>query len=130
MSFGELLSLPPTNPAYSAQLGEVGRRLNASDVVLMPVEHEAWNIASITGARVVASLFAYRVPDFPARVRDVTRFFAPGRSPAERVEILRRYGVTKVLLTQSVRGREAKLTLELGPPIARFRSLVLFDAKR
>jgi hypothetical protein len=127
LSFRELFDLPPTHDAYYARLGEVGNGLKESDVVMMPVEHAAWDVASITGARVVASLFAYRVPDFPARALAVHRFFAPEADRRWRGEILRRYGVTKVLLTPTVRGREAELIPFLGPAVARTASLALFE---
>jgi hypothetical protein len=130
LSFRELVSRPSTHDAYYAQLGEVGRRLNRSDVVMMPVEHQAWNVAAISGARVVASLFAYRVPDYSVRTRDVARFFSPGTTAAARRDIVARYGVTKILLTPKILDREHELASELGPPIARSHSLVLFEAGR
>lgn len=123
-----LAALPATHDLYYAQLGSVGRGLQPEDVVLLPVEHTAWNVSSITGARVVASLFAYRVPDYPARVRDVGRFFAGNAESMERAAILRRYAVTKVLLTPRVLDQEAAMTEFLGAPIARTESLVLYGA--
>jgi hypothetical protein len=96
----------------------------------MPIEHVAWNVSSITGARVVASLFAYRVPDYPVRVRDVRRFFSRDAASTERAAILRRYGVTKVLLTASVSDRENDLVPLLGSAIVRAPNLVLFGTSR
>jgi hypothetical protein len=129
LSFRELFDLPPTHGAYYARLGEVGNRLKESDVVMMPVEHAAWDVASITGARVVASLFAYRVPDFPARALAVHRFFAPEADRRWREEILRRYGVTKVLLTPTVADRARDLRGFLGPAVARTASFALFEVR-
>jgi hypothetical protein len=130
LTFRELAALPANRDQYYASLGDVGRRLGPGDVILMPVEHVAWTVSSITGARVVASLFAYRVPDFPARVRDINRFFTAGTDRALREEILRRYGVTKVLLTASVVEREKELARTLGDAIARTPNLVLFGTTR
>ncbi len=128
LTLRELAALPPTHDVYYARLGEVGQKLGPADIVMMPVEHAAWDVSSITGARVVASLFAYRVPDYNARVRDVARFFAPEADRSERRVILRRWGVTKVLLTPRVSDRERGMASELGPPIARTETLILFDA--
>jgi hypothetical protein len=128
LPFRALFDLPPAHDAYYARLGEVGNRLKESDVVMMPVEHAAWDVASITGARVVASLFAYRVPDFPARALAVHRFFAPEADRRWRGEILRRYGVTKVLLTPTVADRDEDLRRFLGPAVARTASFALFES--
>jgi hypothetical protein len=123
-----LAALPPTHDLYYAQLEAVGLRLDPGDIVMMPVEHAAWNVSAITGARVVASLFAYRVPDHSTRVRDVARFFSPGADDRERAATLRRYSVTKILLTPQVLDREPAMTAFLGSSIARTQSLVLFGA--
>ena len=127
LSFRKLFELPPTHDAYYGRLAEVGERLKESDVVMMPVEHAAWDVASITGARVVASPFAYRVPDFGARALDVHRFFSVGTDRDRREAILRSYRVTKILLTPTVRDREAGLSALLGPAVARTASLALFE---
>lgn len=130
LTFRELAALPATHDLYYAHLGEVGRRLGSKDVVLMPIEHAAWDVSSITGAHVVASLFAYRVPDFPVRVLAIHRFFAAGTDRGLREATLRRYGVTKVLLTASVVEREKELAPILGDAIARAPNFVLFGTVR
>ena len=130
LSFQELFELPSTHDTYYARLGEIGERLKDSDVVMMPVEHAAWDVPSITGARVVASLSAYRVPDYGRRCLDVHRFFSAGTDPHQREAILRSYRVTKILLTPTVRDREAELAPVLGPAVARNASLALFEVRQ
>jgi len=129
LTLRELAALLPTHDVYYGRLGEVGRKLGPADVVMMPVEHAAWDVSAITGARVVASLFAYRVPDYGTRFRDVARFFSAGLSGDERAAILRRYRATKVLLTPKVLDRAGEFGAELGPPVARTETLILFEVK-
>jgi hypothetical protein len=128
LSFAQLAESPPTHDAYYAQLGEIGRHLSGNDVVMMPVEHATWNVAAITGAHVVVSPFAYRVPDYADRVRDVARYFSPGCPASERHRIARRYGVTKVLVTLRYLDRAVELAGALGQPIAQTPTLTLFRA--
>lgn len=129
LSFRELFERPSSHDEYYATLGEVGRHLDESDLVMMPVEHAAWDVAAITGARVVASLFSYRVPDYPERLRNVTRYFTGGTPAEERARIARAYGVTKVLVTDRYSDLVGEISRALGAPIARAGTLVLFDAR-
>jgi len=94
--------------------------------VLMPVEHAAWDLSSLTGARVIAAPFSFRVPDFEQRVRDVNRFFAPTATPEERNAIVARYGVTAVLLVPSMQGLHPLLEESLGRAISFPEGYVLF----
>ena len=46
-----------------------------ADVVMMPLDHLAFDLAALSGARVVLSPFASRVPDAAAREAAVQAFF-------------------------------------------------------
>jgi len=126
LGFGELLQRQPTHAAYYARMGFLLNYLDESDVVLMPVEHAAWDLSSLTGARVIAAPFSFRVPDFEQRVRDVNRFFAPTATPEERNAIVARYGVTAVLLVPSMQGLHPLLEESLGRAISFPEGYVLF----
>ena len=109
--FRTLLALPSAHDAYYQRLGLLPRRLGRHDVVLMPFSYSTWDVASITGARVVIAPFAYRLPDFAQRVEDARRFFDTRSDSQVRAEIIERYKVSKVLLTPGY----LDLAGELGP---------------
>jgi hypothetical protein len=83
---------------YYARFSELRPYLSSDDVVLLPSTLLAFDIASITGARVVSSPHAGRVPDHAARREDVRAFFQPGQRKKTLLRIAVRYGATKVLV--------------------------------
>ncbi len=72
--------------------------LKPGDVVLSDT-FTSWVIPAMSGAKVV-SLFHDNplVPDNAARMSDTRAFFSPGTSQSERMEIVKRYGVTHMLI--------------------------------
>jgi hypothetical protein len=120
---------PSSHDAYYASLGPLRERLSRDDVVLMRPDSLAFDIASITGARVVVSPFAYRVTDYPRRVDDVEKFLTPGTDRTIRAAILKRYHVSKVLLTQSSLSLVDELQTT-GPVVASTPAFALLDVHR
>jgi hypothetical protein len=111
VGFPTLLARHSAHDAYYRSLDSLQPWLTRDDIVLMPLERRAFDIASIIGARVVVSPFAYRVPDYRQRVEDVAQFLSPGAPPATRRRIIETYSVSKVLLSAPYLG----LTAELSP---------------
>ena len=114
---------------YYASLDGLTPRLRATDIVLMPQKPVAWDVASITGARVVISPYAYRVPDYAQRVADDERFLAAGTDAAVRRMILQRYGVSKIVLTQPYQGIADELH-EIGTEVFRSPAFVMIEVAR
>jgi hypothetical protein len=109
--FARLLTRPSAHDLYYQRLGSLSSRLGRQDVVIMPVSYSNWDVASITGARVVVAPFAYRLPDFAKRLEDVNRYLDPATDSRSRGDIIERYGVSKVLLTPGY----MELAGKLGP---------------
>ncbi len=114
----ELLAAPiPADPIdpYALALADL---LSPADVVMMPLDHLAFDLAALSGARVVLSPFASRVPDAAAREAAVQAFFDEATSVTTRQEILKRYGVSVVLVPRSAAVGPIG---EPGPEIGPFR---------
>lgn len=75
--------------------GRVGRY----DVVLTDLE-TCWYVPSFSGKVVAYPMQLPFVPDHARRLRDVARFFERGVPREERLGIIRRYGVTHLLLAK------------------------------
>jgi hypothetical protein len=118
---------PSPHDAYHAQLGGLAAALRPGDVVLMPLSRAAFDVASLTGARVVSAPNAHRVPDARARERDVNLYFSDRATPAQRLEIAVRYCATRVLLVRPKPPLLRALQQQLGAPMYRDRAHVLFD---
>ena len=76
----------------------------------------SWVIPAMTGAKVV-SLFHDNplVSDNAARMSDTRSFFSPGTSQSERMEIVKRYGATHILIHKGLEKYEyAPLLQEWG----------------
>jgi hypothetical protein len=125
----ELLQQPSAHETYYGRLGAIAARLSAEDRVMMHAEREAWDIASITGARVVASPFAYRAADFEERLADVDRFFATDVSTEQAEAIIRRYHITKIVLTEKHIDLAPEMIRRYGPPEEFDTRFILFEPR-
>ncbi len=84
--------------------------------IVMSDTFTSWVIPATSGAKVV-SLFHDNplVPDNAARMNDTRTFFSPGTSQLERMEIVKRYGVTHMLIHKGLEKFEyAPLLQEWG----------------
>jgi hypothetical protein len=82
-----------------AWLGFLGKNVGRYDVVLTDLE-TCWYVPSFSGKVVAFPMQIPFVPDHADRVEAVERFFEPDASRKERIEIIRRYGVTHLLLAR------------------------------
>ncbi len=124
-----LLQRPSPHDAYYRQYAEVTALVSADDLVIMPVARAVLDFASITGASVVATPLAAKVPDGGQRFRDVNRFFDPKASPRERVGIAEKYGATKVLVPSWLFILLPELVESFGEPIHHGEAYALFRVK-
>jgi hypothetical protein len=129
LSLRELMAAGSSHYGYYASLDGLTPWLRATDIVLMPQKPVAWDVASITGARVVISPYAYRVPDYAQRVADNERFLAAGTEPGVRRTILQRYGVSKIVLTEPYLGIAPELH-GLGMEVFRSPAFVVIEVAR
>jgi hypothetical protein len=129
LSPSALLEQPPSHDRYYALLGNIASHLSRGDRLMMHLERDAWDIASITGARAILSPYAFRVPDYAERVEDIERFFATSTSTIEAQEILERRRVTKILLTERHLDLAPAMERRYGPPAAVDPRFILFDAR-
>jgi hypothetical protein len=96
----------------------------------MPVSRTAFDLASITGAQIVSSPNAHRVPDARIRERDMGRFFSDRATAQTRLEFARRYGATKVLLLRKQFRVLRTMEQLFGPPLYRDGNHALFDSSK
>lgn len=116
-SFTELMRMPSTHESYYAQMQALAMYVTPEDIAIMPVTHDTFKLASIVGTRVVLSPFAFLVPDQVQRARDIDEFFDVKTTSMQRVKIMRRYGVTVIILpANNFKGSEF-LSNEFGPPL-------------
>ncbi len=83
----------------------------------MPVTRDAFDLASITGVRVVCSHNAFQVPGYLELRREVDRVYAGEVDAAAAVALALHHGANKVLVPARLSGVRARLTARLGPPV-------------
>jgi hypothetical protein len=113
-----LMALPSSHDAHYRRLAPLTVHFDASDIVLMPVTFDTFDLAAVTGARVVVTPHAFSLPDYKERLHDVGRFLSPSSTPETRDEIIRRYRVSKIVLTGEYRELAPQLSRRYGPPLA------------
>jgi len=112
---------------YYRKFGELRPYLSEADLVLIPVSRDVFDLASITGAQVISSPNALRVPDRGARQRDVSQFFDQTASDEEREEVVLRHQPTKVVVPRSHFALLDMLTRQYGRPTYQSADYALWD---
>lgn len=94
---------------------ELGNYLHEGDVVLSDL-YTSWSVPVYTGAKIVALFHtAPHIRDNPTRIRDVETFYSASATNAARKEIIKKYGVTHILLHFRINGKQLELVLrEMG----------------
>jgi hypothetical protein len=91
---------------------ELGRHLKAGDVVLSDL-YTSWSIPVYTGAKIIALYHtAPHVHDNRERVKALETFFNTATSPEQRQTILKRYGVTHIVLNYQIAGKKIEPALQ------------------
>jgi hypothetical protein len=125
----ELLSRPSPHDAYYAQFGRLAARLGPRDLVLTPTSPEVFDLASVTGARVLSAPNAQGVPDADARAADVELFFSDAATAEQRLAIARRRCPTAILIAAESSLRSV-LAETFGPPVEQDDRHVLYGVGR
>jgi hypothetical protein len=112
---------------YYRGFSELRPYLSEADLVLIPVSRDVFDLASITGARVISAPNAHQVPDRGERQRDVSQFFDPMASDEEREDVVQRRQPTKVILPGSHFQVLDLLTRQYGQPRYRSAEYALWD---
>lgn len=128
-SVASILGRPAQHDAYYQALTPLNPHLSEADIVLTPVSRAVFDLASVTGASVVASPNAWSVPDRVARVQAVNEFFAPKTSSSLRLEIARRWHATRVLVPRSHFHLLPVLMQTFGPELYRDDQKVLLSVE-
>lgn len=112
---------------YYRGFSELRPYLSEADLVLIPVSRDVFDLASITGARVISAPNAHQVPDRGARQRDVSQFFDPAASDEEREEVVQRRQPNKVILPGSHFRILDLLSRQYGRPTYQSAEYALWD---
>lgn len=110
---------PSQHDQYYESFATLKPHLGELDVVLTPVSRAVFDLASVTGASVVASPNAWSVPDRLARAKAVTDFFNAKTAPDTRAAIARQWAATRVLVPRAQFALLPKLVETFGEPLYR-----------
>lgn len=97
---------------------------------MTPSRHAVFDLGAMTGAHFVTSPYAVRVADAEARAADVRVFFDGTASAGARAEIVRRRGVTKILLSRDDLLLAPEIARTYGPALYQDAQLALFSSTR
>jgi len=127
-SFKPGLYLPHYVSPNTMQL-ELRKHLSEDDVVLSDI-YSSWSIPVYTGAKIIALFHTPpQVNDNLERIEDVETFYESSTTHEVRENILKKYGVTHVLLNFQTAGKNIEPILkDMGfPVIARNELFSLFS---
>jgi hypothetical protein len=125
----EAWTTPLREQIFYHRLESLPQLLGPGDIIMMSDSHDALDVASVTGAKVVAVMFSFTVPDLADRRSAVRQFFSKGTSMQERTTILRRWNANKVLLSGKNLRLEKVMGEAWGAPIFKNTSWILYDTK-
>jgi hypothetical protein len=124
----ELWNAASTERAYYDHWEPLRAALGRADLIMMPQVHEAYDIAAVTGAKVVAVPFAFTVPDFAERTISIARFFTKGTNASARMSELARWGANKVVLVGEALAVAPEMETLFGEPLWRDATCMVFAA--
>lgn len=115
--------------AFYAKWDPLRASIHENDVLMIvPSWNDDMDIAAVTGAKVVAAALMVDVPDADERTHSVQRFFQPGQSVAIRLQELKRWHATKVVLIEPVLGLAGEMESLFGKPLWRDSTRIVFAA--
>jgi hypothetical protein len=114
-SVSSIVARPSQHDAYYQAYAALKPHLSEDDIILTPVSRAVFDLASVTGASVVAAPNAWSMPDRLARVQAVNDFFGAKTAAAAREAIARQWQATRVLVPRSHFHLLPALTQAFGP---------------
>lgn len=126
----DVWSAAPSEQAYYLRYRALPAVLGTADVIMMPDTHTTYDVAAVTGAKVVSVPFGFSVPDFRERQADVAHFFSEDMGMPERIAALRRWKANKVLLTGNTLQRATEMMAMWGAPVFDDGTWMVFDTAR
>jgi hypothetical protein len=127
---GNVLERPPQHDVYYQRFAMLKSHLGHEDVVVTPATRAVFDLAAVTGASVIASPNAHRVPDRHERTRAVAAFFHSSTKVDERQAIARRWRATHVLVPSSHFGLLPELARAFSEPLYRDEQFALLSVRR
>jgi len=113
--------------AFYRRWGVFRASIHENDVLMMvPSWQAGMDIPAVTGAKVVAAALMLGVPDADERTRSVQRFFQWGQSEAVRLQELKRWHATKVVLIEPAPGLTGEMESLLGKPLWQDATRIVF----
>jgi len=101
--------------------------IHPGEVLMMAPSFDAgFAIPAVTGAKVVSATAFDPVPDAAERTRAVQRFFTAGQTPDLRLQELKRWHVTKVVLIAPTLDLAGEMEALFGPPVWRDETRIIF----
>jgi hypothetical protein len=125
----KLWRAPSAHDAYYARWAGLAAQLQPTDLVLMPISRDAFDLASIKGIHVVCSHNAYAVPGYVDLRRDVDHAFQAQSGAEEVLELATRHGANTLLVPRKQLTLVARTTAALGPPAYQDADYVLYRLK-
>ena len=122
----KLWRAPSSHDAYYARWTGLASQLEPTDLVLMPISRDAFDLASITGIHVVCSHNAYGVPGYVQLRRDVDHAFQTASGAADVLALGARFRANKLLVPRRQFSLVARTTAELGRPAYQDADYVLY----
>jgi hypothetical protein len=99
-------SLLPRHANPNAMQNELKQYLGPGDIVLSDI-FTSWSVPVYTGAKIVALFHSSpHIGDNAVRIRDVEAFYNPKMTSAERDTLVKKYGVTHILLNFKINEKQ------------------------
>lgn len=124
----ELLRSPPNRQVFESKWGQYRPFLGPSDIILTPPDKSPAYFSSYTGCRSLVGI--YRIPFTEERAADVERFLDPRIAWQDKLPILKKHKVSKVLLYPTQKEQRAQLEEHLGPPVFESDDYLVFSVAR
>jgi hypothetical protein len=95
-------------------------------LMIAPSFDAGFAIPAVTGAKVITATAVDPVSDAAERSRAVQRFFTAGQKPEVRLQDLKRWRATKVVLIAPTLNLEGEMEALFGPPVWRDEMRIVF----
>jgi len=113
--------------AYYSRWEPLRAVIRPGEILMIAPSFEAgFAIPAVTGAKVITATAIDPVPDAAERASAVQRFFTAGQTPGVRLQDLKRWHATKVVLIAPTLDLAREMEALFGPPVWRDESRIVF----